>query len=84
LDECLDDPDSFQANVGAAACEMSEVAARLKRLIDEILAEPSEELRRTESHASVFDMYFKAMRQAERYMQLDKRLSRSRPNRARD
>ena len=81
LEECLDDPDPLQANVGAAASELSDVAARLKLLVDEILSSPTDALRCLEKYSPVFDMYLKCMRQAERYMQLDRRLAAAAPAR---
>ena len=75
LESCLDDPDPLQANIGAAASEMSDVASRLKQLLDEVLSEPTDALHRLDKYSSVFDMYLRCTRQAERYMQLDKRLA---------
>ena len=64
LEESLNDPDPLQANIGAAASELSGIAVQLRGIVNDVLSGKGDALHKLERHSSVLEAYFKCPRQA--------------------
>ena len=74
LEKSLNDPDLRQAILGMASSDMMALAAQLKKVIDETLSSEIDFVKEFNEIAPVIELFLKASRQTDRYLQLDQRL----------
>ena len=74
LQQSLQETDLRRMILGIASSDTVDLTVRLKQVIDEVLASEVDWVTELDTIAPVIELYLKASRQADRYLQLDQRL----------